>query len=281
MEEKRKISVIMTVHKNHEQIKRLINHLSKDFDIYVHIDKRSHLEITESDHVFVYKKYKVYWGDFNLIMATLFLLQQAYKKGYHRYIIISGQDVPIKANKEIADFFNDNNKEYISGRKLPIAGLSGNGGLDRMTKYWINRRSSNFWMNGFIKLERIFFHFLSEMRPRKVDYEFYKGTNWANFTHKCIEKMIEYLKRNPQYINRFKWTRCADEIFFHTLLNLIGELQVENENLRYINWIDGPEYPKTLRLEDYEKIMNSRKLFARKFNEKIDNEIIEKIYQNI
>ena len=65
------------------------------------------------------------------------------------------------------------------------------------------------------------------------------------------------------------------------ILNILEGLDVENESLRYVNWTDGPEYPKTLRLEDYAKIMNSNKLFARKFDETIDKEIIEKIYEKI
>ena len=78
MAEKRKIAVMMTVHKNDEQVNRLINHLSKDFDIFVHIDQRSSLKIRESGNVFVYKKHKVYWGSFNQIIATLYLLKKAF-----------------------------------------------------------------------------------------------------------------------------------------------------------------------------------------------------------
>jgi hypothetical protein len=284
MAEKRKIAIMMTVHKNEEQVNRLINHLSKEFDIFVHIDKRSSLKIRETDNVFVYKKYKVYWGSFNQIMATLFLSKKAFEKGYDRYILISGQDLPIKTNEEILDFFNNNEKEYISGQKLPIASLSENGGLDRMTRYWVNHRGrGKFLINRlYDKCECRLFNILSRKRPRPIDYEFHKGTNWTNFTHKCVGKTIEYLYKNPQYIKRFKWTHCADEIFYHTIINLLEGLEVENENLRYVNWTDGPEYPKTLRIEDYEKIMrDNKKLFARKFDANIDQEIIEMIYKEI
>jgi len=68
-------------------------------------------------------------------MATLFLFMEAYKKKYDRYLLISGQDLPIKSNKEIIDFFEGNNKEFIKSAKMPVQDLKGNGGLDRMTKY--------------------------------------------------------------------------------------------------------------------------------------------------
>jgi len=50
------------------------------------------------------------------------------------------------------------------------------------------------------------------------------------------------------------------------------------ENLTYVDWKtkhDG--HPKIMKIEDYEKIMNSDKLFARKFDKNIDENIIEKI----
>ena len=275
---KRKIAIMMTVHNNEEQVNRLINHLSKDFDIYVHIDKRSSLKISATENVFVYKKYKVYWGSFNQIMATLFLLKQAYLMRYKRYLLISGQDLPIKENLDILLFFDNNDKEYIWGEKLPVAGLRGNGGFDRMTRYWINN-NRGFWT----KCGRSFMSkIISKISPRPIDYEFYKGTNWINFTHKCVEKIFHYLDQNPQYISRFKWTNCADEIFYHTIIfNYIDGIEIENDSLRYVNWTDGPEYPRILRMADYEKIMTSNKLFARKFDENVDREIIEQIYKEI
>lgn len=284
MTKERKSAIMMTVHKNEEQVNCLIDHLSKEFDVFVHVDKRCSLKICEQENVFVYRKYKVYWGSFNQIMATLFLLKKACSIGYDRYLLISGQDLPIKTNKEIIDFFDNNDKEYIEGSKMPVAGLSGNGGLDRMTKYWVNPRShSKFLINRlYNKCERLFFNILSRKKPRPIDYEFYKGANWINFTHKCVKKIFEYLEKDPKYIKRFKWTTCADEIFYHTILNLLEGLEVENENLRYVNWTDGPEYPRILRTVDYEKIMNSnKKLFARKFDGSIDKGVMEMIYSTI
>jgi hypothetical protein len=100
-----RIAVMMLVHKNENQVNRLINHLSKGFDVYIHIDKRSSLKIYTQENIFVYKKYKTYWGSFNQIIATLYLLKKAHRKKYDRYILISGQELPIKTNTEIKIFF--------------------------------------------------------------------------------------------------------------------------------------------------------------------------------
>jgi len=278
------IAVMMLIHRDSEQVNRLITHLSNDFDVYVHIDKRSSVKIENTEKVFVYKKYKTYWGSFNQIMATLFLLGQSYQRVYDRYLLISGQDLPIKTNKEILDFFEGNNNNYISGNKMPVAGLAGNGGFDRMTKYWPNyfhHGNKNKLLRILYIFERCVFEIISRIKPRAIDYEFYKGTNWINLTHKCVTKVFEYLEKNTKYIDRFKWTNCADEIFYHTILNKLDGLEIINDSLRYINWSDGPEYPRVLRKDDYMKIINSNKLFARKFDMNIDNEIIEMIYKKV
>jgi hypothetical protein len=275
---------MMLLHKYNDQTDRLIKHLSEDFDIYIHIDKRSSLQIKNNENVFIFKKYKTYWGSFNQIIATLFLLMQAYLKNYSRYLLISGQDLPLKSNKRIIEFFKNNNSEYIRGDKMPVAGLGSNGGFERMTKYWPNyfhHRSNCIAYKYLFKLQHSIFKIISIIKIRPIDYEFYKGTNWINLTHKCVEKIFVYLGQNKSYIKRFKWTNCADEIFYHTIIKQLDNLDIVNESLRYVNWDDGPEYPRIFRKDDYSTIINSNKLFARKFDSMIDNEIVEMIYENI
>jgi hypothetical protein len=131
-----RIAIMMLVHNNERQTQRLINHLSNDFDIYVHIDKRCYLKINESENTFVYKKYKTYHGSFNQIIATLFLLRKAFEKGYDRYLLISGQDLPLKTNKEIKNFFQNNNSEYIDIKKIPDP--DGWPDLGRLTAFNLN-----------------------------------------------------------------------------------------------------------------------------------------------
>jgi hypothetical protein len=93
--------------------------------------------------------------------------------------------------------------------------------------------------------------------------------------------MFKYLDKNKKYIKRYKWTICADEIFYQTIINQIDGINIINNCLRYIDWKSGPEHPRILRINDYEKIMESGNLFARKFDETVDNEIIDKIYATI
>jgi hypothetical protein len=278
-----KIAIMMLVHKNADQVKRLVKHLSKDFDIYVHIDKRVSIKIQNEKNIFVYKKYKAYWGSFNQIMATLYLLREAYKKGYDRYVLISGEDLPVKSNEEIIKFFERDQNEYITIEKLPT-GKHLNAGFNRVTKYWRNKRrngKNDIISRIFRRIEITFFRFINMIRTRPVDYEFYGGTNWFNLTNNCVKGIFEYIGRDKKYIQRFRWTRCGDEIFYQTIIHKIDNLKVTDNCLRYIDRRNGGAHPKILRDEDYDKIINSDNLFARKFDINVDGNIIEAIYKKI
>ena len=50
-------------------------------------------------------------------------------------------------------------------------------------------------------------------------------------------------------------------------------------NMRHIDWKRGGPY--VFRINDYEELIGVRSIFARKFDENIDIDIVNKIYQTI
>jgi len=273
----------MLVHKNENQINKLIDHLSKDFDVYVHIDKSASINIKNRNNVFVFKEYKTYWGSFNIVLSTLLLLKEAHQKGYDRYILISGQDLPIKTNEEIKTFFKNNDSEYIDMIKIPRE--DGWPRIDRLTHYHLDSKYHGqddiIKYKIFYRLGRRMLSFYSKCFPRKLNYTFYAGPQWFNFTHNCVNKIFDYLASDKNYIERYKWTLISDEIFFPTIIHLFEGLKIEKNCLRYLDWDIVAEHPRTLQMDDYEKIMQSDALFARKFDEEIDKEVINSIYKII
>ena len=248
----------MLVHKNQEQTNRLVNHLSKDFDVYVHIDANSEIKINNNKRVYVYKKYKTKWGSFNIVNATLLLLKNAYKKdAYERYILLSGQDLPLKTNADIISFFTCNENEYIETNKISF-------------KQWNHKKIICNIMNNFIK--------------QVFKYDFYCGSQWFNLTKSSVKKILNYIVCNKIFLIKYHfleniyWKDCSDEKFFQTLIHLIGDVKIVNDNLRYIDWTDQYKHPLILHENDYDKIIHSTALFARKFDDTVDNGIIEKIY---
>lgn len=270
--------ILILAHKNHNQIMRLINHLKTDFDLYVHIDKRNKLNIKSFDNVNVYKEFKTYHGGVSLVIATLFLIEEAYKNNYDRYIFISGQDVPLKTNKEIINFFDTNkNKEYISYESINNS--------EAMYKEMSFRLNSY----NFGKLYRLIFHrnireLLSNfpLIKRTTPENIYYGSQWWNLTNNAIKYILDYTKQNPNFLKRFNYTWGSDEFYFQSiLLNSEFKNNCINDNLRYLIW--GVGTPINFQMKDYENIKNNinNNIFARKFDENIDNDIIDKLYKDL
>lgn len=290
----RDIAILMMIHKYTEQQRTLITHLANDFDVYVHIDKRTKIDLQKvaacGKNVTAVKKYKVYWAHHSQFFTTLFLLKKAYQVGYKRYILISGEDIPLKSNAEIATFFRDNKSEYFSYEKLPCTWLS-DGGFRRIDQFYAaplyrerfrfsERLSIGMATGVFCILNRIM-RFLRIRRRMPIDY--YVGSSWWNLTHGCVAQIFQYLQENPQFLKKFKYTSCGDELFFQTLiLNFIHRVQCQNDNLRYIYWLPGTYSPYIFRSEDLSKLeADTHNLFARKFDCAVDAEIIWRCFERV
>ena len=103
---------------------------------------------------------------------------------------------------------------------------------------------------------------------------------WLNLNQAACSYILDYVERNPSFLTRFRYTRISDEIFFQTILLGTGFQEKETilcDDMRYIDWESGPEYPRLLRSEDFKKCIQSGKFFGRKFDSSVDKEVIENI----
>jgi hypothetical protein len=274
-----RLAILMLAHKNEDQVNRLVGHLVKGFDVYIHVDKRSRLAIQEHPRLFVCSEYKGFWGSFNLVLATLCLLRQANRRGYDRYMLISGQDLPLKTNDEIFAFFKTTDSEYIDIKKLPYKGWPDDGALARVTKYWaVRKRKPERFVDRLLRKIKEVLLQLKKARP--LDHVFYGGEQWFNLSSKGVQKILDFIDSDEGrvYLNRFNKTLCSDEIFFQTLIMKLNNLEITSDSLRFTDWDTGPAYPRTLTIVDLERLKNSPALFARKFDTEVDTEIIDSVY---
>lgn len=98
-------------------------------------------------------------------------------------------------------------------------------------------------------------------------------------------KAVRYLCANKGICNSiFKYTTSSDELYKQMILNANPEFvfsPTEEGNMRYVDFSAHLPSPKTLTMEDYDQIMKSGCLFARKFDINKDKQVVEKILENI
>lgn len=104
--------------------------------------------------------------------------------------------------------------------------------------------------------------------------------HWADGHDNVVSKEQDILKC-------YKDTYCCDEVFLQTLVynssyknNLYSYIIDDyHANMRDIDWKRGRPY--TWRNTDFDELMASDYLFARKFDEQIDDQIVHKIYMRL
>lgn len=289
-----KHAFLILAHKNPEQLGRLVTYLvDKDCHVLIHIDQKSISEFNDfrekfvsDDRIRIYSEYKVYWGSFNQIRASHLLLEESLKHFKFDYVhLISGQDLLIKKMDQLNDFLvQGNGQDFVHVFNSENSNSwSGDGGTERMRLFWITDYSDSFKF--FFSKLNVLIHFFQRTFKfyRKISFKMNGGTNWYSLSRTTSEGVVSYVKKNPEFLGRFKNTRCADEIFLASILMNAGlEKKVNSNYLRYIDWQTGPEYPRTFRKEDFERLKSVQNVFfARKFDEKTDNFIIDKVYKEL
>lgn len=257
-------------------------------DIFILIDKRSDISrfnniSTKYSKLIWCDRLNIYWGHYNIVRAELLLFSTAIKYNkYEYYHLLSGVCLPIKTQDYIHNFFKLNaGKEFIGYINTEFSKQD----IDRKTNYY-HLFTSNFAKpNLFFRVTRLqgvifklqkLFHI-----KRKHDIEFYKGSQWISITHSCL---VYILSQKGWIEKNFNHTLCADEIFIQSIIwnskfkeNIYNIDDCYKSSLRFIDFKGW--HPRTLTISDYEKLISSEFIFARKFSSK-NFDLVEKIYNH-
>ncbi len=282
-----RIAYLLLVHTNPQQINQLVRALDNGKNqFFLHVDQKSDIasSIDEGDRIhLINNRISVKWGDFTLVEATIALCQEALKKReeFDYMVLLSGQDYPLKSNKEIESFLEANKgKQFFKVRKFPFDEWGHHsGGMDRLTVYfpkWMIDRSYKTWFmrTQWIKISK----FLGIQR--KVDFfpDYYGVSQWFIASTEAIQYIIDYLNNHPQLLKFFNNTFIPDEVMFNTIImNSPFKDQVVPDDKRHLVWTTGDENPLVFRAKDFEELMGMDALYARKFDERIDSEIMNMI----
>ncbi len=279
------IAILILAHHHPEHLSLLIEQLKDDFNVYVQIDKKSDLVIDDLPQYTTVKYFKtieVYWGHVSQIYNMEFIFRKAYEVGHKRYCMISGDDFPIKSNAYIKDFFAKNTESnFMYANPLPIKTWGFNHGFDRLDRYWFmesnNRNLVKIKGRLTLGLQRAL-----GIKIKRFPITYYAGSNWINLSHDALKVVFTFLETNPNFLKKLKHSRATDEIWIQSIL-MDSHLKttIVNDDLRYIDWEKGPDFPRALDLTDLEAILNSKALFGRKFSFNTADALFKELKQKL
>lgn len=269
------IAYYIMVHRLPEQFKRLFKAIYHTENYYlIHIDKKVEGGVSEDINQFlsdypnasIIESSNVDWGGYSMVQAELNGMNHLLELGiqWDFFINLSGQDYPLKSQEYIQQFLGENKKwNYI---KVLNQEFDRPETMNRIKYYFLENDISQTGM--------------TYRRRYMSDTTAYIGGQWMILSRSCCEFICnspEVKKFEDYYIN----TLIPDESFFQTvLMNTSFDETIVNDDKRAIIWV--PEgriklRPKTFTHEDLTFLLNSSDLFARKFDDSVDADVVNEL----
>lgn len=277
-----KHAYLILAHNNFYNLEILLKLLDNERnDIYIHIDKKVKnfrfnyfKQLCLAAKVHYTRRINVRWGHQSLVLAELTLFEAAYKKGpYHYYHLISGADLPLKSQQEIYDFFADKTETFLhcapittplNRQRLSIYHfiLQPKNHFEELIRDWINQKQR------LLHIDRL----------QNCKMTILKGWEWGSIPHDAVRILIKHKKDILKFT---KFSLCSDEIYKQTFIAHYGGIIAPNEQ-HFILWSNADQnHPHTFTERDFDAILQSERLFARKFDENVDKKIIDMVFHHI
>lgn len=307
-----KHAILILAHKNIDQLCRLVSVLNDDdFDIFIHFDKKFNvsqddikkLESKNKNINICKERISCMLDTWSLVEATYCLIKLALSKEekYSYFLLLSGQDYPIKPLSVIKERLNgaypiplidctpyDKDNWIASGfsriRNVPL-------------HYKIDSLTENKILRKILKLpiyagEVIHTTIVGSpiSKLEKCNCDLYGGSAWWILPYECMTDICKEIENNSEIVKAFKLKTTPEETFFQTMvmrskykdmvvLNDIYETKQNCETFAYFEDTDKPAtgHPYVLTLDEFEKLKNRKELFARKFDLNFDEKIFDRI----
>lgn len=267
-----RVAYIVSAYKLPAQLERLLRRLdAPGVSFTVHVDRKTRRSIREEMvartrdlEVEYLPPHRSHWGGFGHVRATLKGIDHLLGTRALDYVVLlTGQDYPLRSPARIADFLGSaQGRSFMSYWSLPFPGWGDRGGVERISDWHV------------ITYRRL--HLAVPLRRTvPLGLEPYGGSPYWCLSRGLVDFVHRFVHENPGFVRFFEHVFIPDELFFQTIvMNSHLRDSVENDNLRFIDWSREPA-PAVLRRRDFEALASSPKLFARKFDETVDAEILD------
>ena len=280
----RKAFVIMA-YKDPGQIERLVKRMChKSFHFYIHVDKKFSIEDFEylgkiQNVYFTNLRREISWASYTFTRTVIDCCEEVLSRGTYDFVSsFSGQDYPIKDNEFIANYYD----KRLGHSFFTLEDSESEWWVDAAKRYR-KYHFTDFSFKGRYVIQKI----LNSILPDREFNHFpklYGGprATWWTMSNECASYVIKYMREHPQLGRFVKYTWAPDEFLIPSIvMNSQFRETVINNSGRYIDWSQGGSNPKIIKSEDLQQLLNSDKLYARKFDIKVDTDILDKLDETI
>ena len=226
------------------------------------LGRRSDLEWAE--------RVPTYYMGWSMVEGTLSGLRSAVASDPAHVIVLSGQDYPLKPPTAITErLAAAEGKSFVHHYRLPTAAWSReDDGMRRIRHYWFERPRV---LGRPLRLPLWKRRFPDGFVP-------YGGSAWVALSGEAAQYVLRFVEQNPGVVRFFRNTLIPDELFIQTvLLNSPLRDSIVNDEVHHVDWSANRTSPKTFTASDFPALAASDKLLARKFDVKVDAEILDLI----
>ncbi|MEG0408685.1 MAG: beta-1,6-N-acetylglucosaminyltransferase [Bacilli bacterium] len=311
-------AIMIMFHKNVDQVTRMVETLSdENFDIFIHADSNLLLSdeaknkiasaSTKSNIYFTEKRYHGVLDTQSLVDIAIELVKTAKINGnYKYYLLLSGQDYPIKPMAYISKQLDDTYpKPYIDCTPYDkhnwiFYKFAINASILRFQQFIRRKKKGSLTRNSLRIIEIIIkqvvacLHLDFYTSLTKQNIELYGGSAWWILPDICIDYILSEYNSNKAYISELLSTLTPEESFFQIMamrsecnnLIKINPIDMVEQNCKTYAYFSGKSKP--FKGHPYEFTINDIELlreksedeyfwFARKFDIEVDSKILDLI----
>lgn len=283
-----KIAILIGAFENPQYLDALVQKMIHPrTNVYIHINKKNYQEFlwmfekyAKHPSVHLYAEYAVNWGGHGMVESQLFLAKKALEDKENFYFhLITGSDILVRPISELIDFCEKNvNWNYLQLKDMRVP-------------HWqlrylcynlydiidVRKNKLNFY---FVKgLARLQYH-LHLWRKKWPYKELKTGSGWWSLNRDALDFLYEKVM-SKEIKKLWMYTHGPDEIIYQCILyNSSFKETLVGHNLCYLEWVGQPS-PKTLTMDDWDKVYNSQLFFARKVHPLLSKEFIDKVFKQI
>jgi len=292
-----KLAFLISAYKDPIHLKRFIDRLPDNSVFYIHIDKKVDANLftsimNDSRVHFLDNRVKIAWGSFSQVEYQMRMIKAALNHGekFDYLVMLSGQDYPVFSKQEIIDFFERNQgKNYISGIDMSRQN-------DRYSKIYKEYRilqQHDFAPGTITSRLRVslrkaisLLHIRKKLiiKTKNKSYNLYKGSDYWAITSEAASYVLSEWETNKELCQYFKTSFAPSETFTQTVLF--------NSEFSHSCILYEGEYPglstltpltyiyyhptiKVLTKDDYDVVVKSGKMFCRKTETGISDELMD------